>query len=128
MLPGSVRLAGSVLRHVFGYRNRRLTNDNRVVTRRTNHRGWIVLESIAASDGTLCVDLVEDPAGGFGFEHLRADPEDRGRWTVVGGFGTQRYDDAIAAAHAALEAVTWLRVDAAAHRSWNRWMAELLAD
>ena len=72
-----------------------------------NHRGWIVLESLASPDNLHCVDMFEDPAGGFGFELLRADPEDGGRWTAVGGFGSVRYKSAEEAAEAADEAVPW---------------------
>ena len=75
---------------------------------RVNHRGWIVLESYASPDNLSCVDLFEDPAGGFGFELLRADPEDGGRWTAVGGFGAVRYDSAAEAGDAASAAVAWL--------------------
>ena len=72
-----------------------------------NHRGWIVLDSVASPDGLFCVDLFEDPAGGFGFELLRTDPEDGGRWTAVGGYGSTRFDDAERARVAAAETVRW---------------------
>ena len=94
------------------------------MTTRVNHRGWIVLESIPSSDGGLCVDFFEDPAGGFGFEHLRADPEDGGRWTAVGGFGGAIYSSAQLAADAALAGVSWLSSDMSAYRSWDRWKTE----
>jgi len=73
-----------------------------------NHRGWIVIESIESDDHDLCVDFFEHPDGGFGFEHFRADPEDRGRWTAVGGFAAGRYVTLTAAAEAALRAIPWL--------------------
>lgn len=92
--------------------------------RRVNHRGWIVLESIPFDDGTLCVDLFEDPAGGFGFEHMRSDPEDGGRWTIVGGFSSARYDSALDAALAARTAVPWSNDDRAI-QGWNRWCSHL---
>jgi len=75
--------------------------------RRVNHRGWIVLESVASADRAFCVDFFEDPAGGFGFEHLRADPEDDGRWTAIGGFGTSRFESSDLAAAAAADAIAW---------------------
>ena len=92
--------------------------------RRVNHRGWIVLESIPFDDGTLCVDLFEDPAGGFGFGHLRSESEDGGRWTIVGGFSSARYDSALDAALAARTAVPWLN-DGRAIQAWNRWCSHL---
>lgn len=55
-----------------------------------NHRGWIVMESIGSADGTVCVDFLEDPARGYGFELLRTDPEDGGMRTAVGGLSSSR--------------------------------------
>ncbi len=72
-----------------------------------NRRGWIVRESVASDDGGLCVDLFEDPAGGFGFEQFRSDPEDGGGWTPISGFSASRYDSLGAAAQAARAAVPW---------------------
>jgi len=90
-----------------------------------NHRGWIVLESIASDDSQLCVDFFEDPAGGFGFEHFRADPEDRGRWTAVGGFGGRRYTTALLAAQAALGSIGWLRLHPRAGAAYEVWCSLL---
>jgi hypothetical protein len=90
-----------------------------------NHRGWIVLESISSDDSQLCVDFFQDPAGGFGFEHFRADPEDRGRWTVVGGFAGSRYPTALAAASAAREAIGWLRLHPNATAALNVWTTSI---
>ena len=84
-----------------------------------NHRGWIVLDSIASDDGSLCADLFEDPGGGFGFEQLRADPEDVGRWTAIGGFASARYESPRASADAAGATITWLRDQPGAARSWD---------
>ncbi|MDH3704681.1 MAG: hypothetical protein OES57_01360 [Acidimicrobiia bacterium] len=92
---------------------------------RINHRGWIVIESISSDDSGLCVDFFNDPAGGFGFEHLRADPEDGGRWTAIGGYSGARYETGLAAAAAALEAVHWLGRDVAASRAFAQWKARL---
>jgi len=75
--------------------------------RRVNHRGWIVIGSIASSDGNYCFDLFEHADGGFGFEHFRADPEDAGRWSDIGGFGGSRFGSLASAAEAAREAVPW---------------------
>ncbi len=79
--------------------------------REVNHRGWIVLTSVASADGTYCVDLFEDPNGGYGFEHFRSDPEDNGRWTAVGAFGGTRFLRAAEAARAASVEVYWLAQD-----------------
>lgn len=75
---------------------------------RPNHRGWIVLDSIRSFDGLRCVDLIEHPAGGFGFEHFRAEPEDRGRWTVVGGYSATVFDTPVDALDQAVVSIEWL--------------------
>lgn len=92
-----------------------------VMAGRVNARGWVVLESIGDDDGGLCVDFFEHPDGGFGFEHFRADPEDRGRWTPVGGFSTVRYDTALEAVDVAVASVSWLRLQPHARTSLRRW-------
>ncbi len=74
---------------------------------RPNHRGWIVLDSYSSLDGLFCVDIFEHPQGGFGFEHLRSDPEDHGRWTAIGGFSSTRYDTKEAAITQAQTAIPW---------------------
>ena len=74
---------------------------------RANHRGWIVLDSVASPDNLFCVDLFEDPAGGFGFELLRTDPEDGGRWTAVGGYASTRFESVEHARRSAADAVRW---------------------
>ena len=81
-----------------------------------------MLTSIASQDHALCVDLFEDPAGGFGFEHLRADPEDSGRWTAVGGFGGSRFGTVAEAARAAKASVYWLDQDPRARDSLDAWV------
>ena len=81
---------------------------------RANHRGWVVVASYDPADGLTCVDIFEDPAGGFGFEYLRSDPEDGGRWTAVGGFAGVRHASAEAALEAACEAIGWLAAAVAA--------------
>lgn len=76
--------------------------------RHVNHRGWIVIESIASPDGGLCVDLFQHLDGGYGFEHFRSDPEDMGRWTAIGGSGSTRHQTLTEATAAATQAVPWL--------------------
>ena len=72
-----------------------------------NRRGWIVRDSVASDDCTYCVDFFEDPAGGFGFEQFRSDPEDGG-WTAISGFAATRYDTLDEALAQALDRVPWL--------------------
>jgi hypothetical protein len=84
---------------------------------RVNHRGWIVLTSVASDYNPLCVDFFEDPVSGFGFEHFRADPEDGGRWTAVGGFGDLRFESMALAVHRAKTSVFWLEQEPRARAS-----------
>ncbi len=80
-----------------------------------------MLNSISSADGMFCVDFFRRPRSGFGFEHFRADPEDAGRWTVVGGFGSGHYTQAFDAATAAADSVGWLTTEPAARRAWEDW-------
>ena len=71
-------------------------------------RDWHALESIEDPHGTHCVDVFVRPDGSFGFELFRRDPEDQGRWTMLGLYQAARFtthDDARAAAR---KAVSWL--------------------
>lgn len=107
--------------------------------RSPNHRGWVVLDRIGSPDGLWCVDLFERERGRYGFELLRADPEDGGRWTAVGGYGSIEHESLTAAFLAAAAQVPWLQagaerwrtVEAALGPTWTRlneevdvWMAE----
>ena len=91
---------------------------------RVNRHGWIVLRSIAAADTNWCVDFFEHPTGGFGFEHFRSDPEDRGGWSVVGGFSATRYETVSTACQAAVAAIGWISNESAAKQSLELWLAE----
>lgn len=84
-----------------------------------NHRGWIVLTSVSSADGAYCVDLFEDPEGGYGFEHFRSEPEDNGRWTPVGAFGGARFSSAAEAGRAASVEVYWVAQDPRARATLN---------
>ncbi len=86
-----------------------------------------MLESIQSADRARCVDFFEDPSGGFGFEHFRADPEDGGRWTVLGSFGATRYESAAEAVDNALGAIDWLERDAQAAEALANWSSRCLA-
>jgi hypothetical protein len=90
-----------------------------------NHRGWIVLTSIAAEDSSRCVDLFEDPAGGFGFEEFRTDPEDVGEWTAIGGHSAVRYPTTQEAVERAFTAVPWLHDQPRPHAALIAWMADI---
>lgn len=92
---------------------------------RINRRGWIVVESIASTDGGCCVDFFEDPAGGFGFAHFRTDAEDGGGWTTIGASNLRRFDSLEAAVGAAVDDVSWLREERRpqeALAAWRDWL------
>ena len=89
---------------------------------KVNHRGWIVLTSVSSADGAYCVDLFEDPNGGYGFEHFRSEPEDNGRWTPVGAFGGARFSSAAEAGRAASVAVYWVAQDRRARTMLNDYL------
>lgn len=84
-----------------------------------------MLESVTSADRLLCVDFFERPGGGYGFEHLRADPEDQGRWTPVGNLAGTSYTSLAGAADAAQAAVGWLTSEAAAVRQIETWLADV---
>jgi hypothetical protein len=50
----------------------------------------MVLHSVESDDRRLCVDFFEDSGGQFGFELLRADPEDGGRRQSLALYGDTR--------------------------------------
>ena len=77
------------------------------MTGHVGRRGWIVLDSVESGDGLYCVDLFEDPGGGFGFEHFRLEPED-GAWAPLG-YAATRFDGPEEAIAAAERTVPWLR-------------------
>ena len=76
-----------------------------------------MLTSVSSADQSLCVDLFEDPAGNFGLEHFRSDPEDGGRWTAIGGFAGSRFESRSTAAQAARGSVAWLNEEPGARAS-----------
>jgi len=60
-----------------------------------------VIKSLEDADGFRCVDIIERPDGTFSFKEFRRDPEDAGRWTLVGDYSHSSYstkDDALRAA------------------------------
>ena len=63
----------------------------------------VVLASMTAPEGHLCIDLFRRPDGSFGFELYRRDPEDPNGWGAPAGHGATRYvcdGDALCAARA----------------------------
>jgi len=52
------------------------------------HRPLVVV-SLEDADGFRCVDVFERPDRTFGFKEFRRDPEDAGRWTLVGDYSDQ---------------------------------------
>lgn len=81
-----------------------------------------MLLSVASEDHSLCVDFFEDVSGAFGFEHFRAEPEDAGRWTATGGFGSSRFATPIEAVAAAKESVYWLSQSRYAPTRLHEWL------
>lgn len=72
----------------------------------------MVVTSLEDADGFRCVDIFERPDRTFGFKEFRRDPEDAGRWTLVGDYSHQTYstkDETLRAAAASLPwfAGTW---------------------
>jgi hypothetical protein len=60
-----------------------------------------VVKSLEDADGFRCVDILERPDGIFSFKEFRRDPEDAGRWTLLGDYSQYSYstkDDALRAA------------------------------
>jgi hypothetical protein len=60
-----------------------------------------VVKSLEDADGFRCVDILERPDGTFSFKEFRRDPEDAGRWTLLGDYSHHSYatkDDALRAA------------------------------
>ena len=69
----------------------------------------LVLNSIETDDGLRCVDIFQRGDRSFGFEEYRRDPEDGRGWSMVGGFGGQRYETQDQALDSAIACVPWLR-------------------
>jgi hypothetical protein len=67
-----------------------------------------VLSSLEDEDGTRCVDVFRRTDGSFGFKEFRRDPEDVGRWTLVGDYSNRRFVSTEAALRDAGAVVGWL--------------------
>jgi hypothetical protein len=73
---------------------------------RSNHRP-IAVTSLEDTDGSRCVDIIRRPDGMFTFKEFRRDPEDEGRWTLVGDYSHQHYPAREDALRAAAEHLAW---------------------
>ncbi len=67
-----------------------------------------VTRSIETPDGGRCVDLFRRPAGSFGFEEYRRDPEDGRGWFPIGFHADSAFPTEAAALAEARERVAWL--------------------
>ncbi len=66
-----------------------------------------VVDSLEDAEGARCVDLILRDDGSFGFKEFRRDPEDGGRWTLVGDYSALRYPNRDEALAAAADAIAW---------------------
>ena len=69
----------------------------------------VVLKSYEDADGFRCVDIFRRSDGTFGFKEFRRDPEDGGRWTLVGDFSHLSYPAESEALDAAAQEVSWFK-------------------
>jgi hypothetical protein len=67
-----------------------------------------VVKSLEDADGFRCVDILERPDGTFSFKEFRRDPEDAGRWTLLGDYSQHSYPTKDAALRAAATNLSWL--------------------
>lgn len=66
-----------------------------------------VVESLEDAEGARCIDLFVRDDGSWGFKEFRRDPEDGGRWTLVGDYSGLRYATGEAALAAAAGTIAW---------------------
>jgi len=67
-----------------------------------------VIDSINDADDSRCVDIFQRADATWGFEEYRRDPEDGGRWTVIGHYAERVYPSREAATRAAAASTLWL--------------------
>jgi len=67
-----------------------------------------VIRSLEDVDGFRCVDIFERPDGSYGFKEFRRDPEDAGRWTLVGDYSHHSYATTDDVLRVAATSVPWL--------------------
>jgi hypothetical protein len=68
----------------------------------------VVLTSLEDADGFRCVDIFARACGSFGFKEFRRDPEDAGRWTLIGDYSERSYATKDAAVSGAVALIPWL--------------------
>lgn len=66
-----------------------------------------VVASFEDAEGVHCVDVFVRDDRTYGFRECRRDPEDQGRWTVVGDYAGLRYPTRDEALAAAADAIAW---------------------
>lgn len=69
----------------------------------------VVMRSIEAPGGLICVDLYRGRDGSWGWAEYRRDPEDGRGWQDSGGAGGTGFADEATALSDALAKVAWLR-------------------
>ena len=69
-----------------------------------------VVKSLEDADGFRCVDILERPDGTFSFKEFRRDPEDAGRWTLLGDYSHHSYRTKDDALRAAATSLAWFSV------------------
>jgi hypothetical protein len=67
-----------------------------------------VVRSLEDADGFRCVDIFVRPDGSYGFKEFRRDPEDAGRWTLIGDYSHHSYATTDAALREAATSLPWL--------------------
>jgi hypothetical protein len=67
----------------------------------------IAVTSLEDADGFRCVDIIERSDRSFSFKEFRRDPEDAGRWTLVGDHSHRRYATKNEALRAAAVSLPW---------------------
>lgn len=68
----------------------------------------MVIKSIEDASGSHCIDVADGPDGQFSFKVFRKDPEDQGRWTLVGDYSGLRFPTEGQAFRGAATVVPWL--------------------
>jgi hypothetical protein len=66
-----------------------------------------VLTSLQDADGFRCVDIFVRPDGTFGFKEFRRDPEDAGRWTLIGDYSHHTFPTKDEVLRAAVSILPW---------------------
>lgn len=68
----------------------------------------MTINSIEDASGLHCVDIMNHPDGTFSFKVFRKDPEDEGRWTLVGDYSGLRFQNENDVFRAAAAKAPWL--------------------